>query len=68
MLWVSRFDLTIIVSIKKTVFILELRTLMEGNKILNWETLARNLPQSQFKWKDWDLATLIHLKTGKCNH
>ena len=35
MLWVSRFDLTIIVSIKKTVFILELRTLMEGNKILN---------------------------------
>ena len=61
MLWVSNllFDLVIIVSIKKTVFILELRTLMEGNKILNWETLARNLPQSQFKWKDWDLATLI---------
>ena len=32
---------------------------MEGNKIFNWETLARNLPQSQFKWKDWDLATVI---------
>ena len=59
MLWVSRFDLTIIVSIKKTVFILELRTLMEGNKILNWETLARNLPQSQLKCKDWDLVTII---------